>query len=330
MYAAVKGACEALGAASVAEDFGEAVTLRMHMDASAALGIIDRRGLCKMRHLDLNNIWLQEVEARQMLPAQKVPGVENCADLMTKHLNIAEITKYIGMMGLEFRKGRSGKTAELHNLQEGRKVGDSWDKRGVRGQWVRRHEGWRRTFFTPYKIEKGPRRDLKLESWRRTEGTWRSGGKFVIKDDWTDEAKSHRKLKEEWRGKTTFWQASTRYDASMTDGCDDDHNNDVRHRLTDNDYAPDRRSEGTAADKRKLHRGLAGDRTGSPREGCGGGAARRGELPRCGEASRAADQHGAGGSLTGGVGQLSEEHCRRADGPTSKPRWADMVSEDEQ
>ena len=73
LYAAVKGACEGLGTASLKEDMGGRADLRMHLDASAAIGIVERKGLCKRRHLDLNTLWLQEQEARRRLPTNKVP-----------------------------------------------------------------------------------------------------------------------------------------------------------------------------------------------------------------------------------------------------------------
>ena len=79
LYAAVKGACEALGAVSLEHDFGADVKVQMHMDASAAIGIVERKGLCNMRHLDLNNLWLQEQQARRMVPTRKVPGTYNQA-----------------------------------------------------------------------------------------------------------------------------------------------------------------------------------------------------------------------------------------------------------
>ena len=168
LYGAVKGACEVLGAASLKEDFGEEVGIQMHMDASAAIGIVERKGLCKMRHLDLNNLWLQEVEARNMIPARKVGGAENQADLMTTHVAAKEIDKYLKAMGLEFRSGRSEKAVGLHNL-EGKRTGDSWDSRGCSGKWVRKHGSWRSTLFTPYKVTKGPGGEAELAVWRKTQ-----------------------------------------------------------------------------------------------------------------------------------------------------------------
>ena len=58
------------------------------MDAAAAVGIIERKGLAKVRHIDVDVLWLQETLARQKLPLRKVPGVDNMSDLMTKNVDV--------------------------------------------------------------------------------------------------------------------------------------------------------------------------------------------------------------------------------------------------
>ena len=99
----MKGACEGLGVSTLLKDLGEtSSSIRMHVDATAAKGIIERKVLNKLRHIDLDVLWLQEQEARKLLPIHKVLGTENIADLMTKNLNAATIDKYIAMMGLKF------------------------------------------------------------------------------------------------------------------------------------------------------------------------------------------------------------------------------------
>ena len=60
LYGAVCGTCQGLGIRSLYKDFGESVNLKLFLDANAAKGIIERRGLCKVKHIDLDNLWLQE------------------------------------------------------------------------------------------------------------------------------------------------------------------------------------------------------------------------------------------------------------------------------
>ena len=105
LYGIVRGTCEALGFISLAEDLGSDMTARLHMDATAAQGIIDGQGLSKVCHLDVNFLWLQEQLARDKVPLIKVTGPENRADLMTKHLLAEMIRRHTFRMGLEFPEG---------------------------------------------------------------------------------------------------------------------------------------------------------------------------------------------------------------------------------
>ena len=64
----VKGSCEGLGACTLMEDLGTSCKIRVHVDANAAKGIVERQGIQKVRHLEVDRLWLQEQEARRMLP----------------------------------------------------------------------------------------------------------------------------------------------------------------------------------------------------------------------------------------------------------------------
>jgi hypothetical protein len=77
LYGVVKASCEALGTLTLMEELGSESTARVHVDASAAKGIIERRGLDKVRHIDVNVLWLQEQEIRGRVPLRKVDGTRN-------------------------------------------------------------------------------------------------------------------------------------------------------------------------------------------------------------------------------------------------------------
>jgi thymidylate kinase len=68
------------------KDLGIEREIRLHTDAAAALGIIGRKGVGKVRHLDTSVLWLQQKELQQAVQFLKVPGADNTSDLMTKHL----------------------------------------------------------------------------------------------------------------------------------------------------------------------------------------------------------------------------------------------------
>ena len=55
----VKGASQTLGMISIAGDLGYHLSGRVRSDASAALGIVNRQGLGKLRHINVQYLWLQ-------------------------------------------------------------------------------------------------------------------------------------------------------------------------------------------------------------------------------------------------------------------------------
>ena len=71
------------------KDLGYTLQGEIWGDASAALGIINRHGLGKTRHIDTSFLWVQEMAATQRLKYAKVLGKDNPAELFTKYLDVA-------------------------------------------------------------------------------------------------------------------------------------------------------------------------------------------------------------------------------------------------
>ena len=80
---------------------GHKVQVRVWTDSSAAKSFVNRRGLGKMRHLEIRDLWLQEEVDKGRLEVSKVRGDQNPADLMTKVLNVDEVVERLKWMGLE-------------------------------------------------------------------------------------------------------------------------------------------------------------------------------------------------------------------------------------
>ena len=78
--------------------------------------MVERRGLQKVRHLEIDHLWLQEQQARRMLPLVKVLGTENPADLVTKNVAQALVLRYFATMSVEFKDGRANAASQLHNV----------------------------------------------------------------------------------------------------------------------------------------------------------------------------------------------------------------------
>jgi hypothetical protein len=106
LAAVAKAAAEGLGMKSVLGDFNHPVSIEIHSDATAAIGICKRQGLGRVRHLATADLWLQQrVKAKELL-LFKVPGKDNPADVFTKHKSLPEILRFMQMMGVCSRQGR--------------------------------------------------------------------------------------------------------------------------------------------------------------------------------------------------------------------------------
>ena len=85
-------------------------------DASAALGIIHRKGLGRTRHIDTGLLWIQQTAAEKILEYAKFLGFENPADLLTKYLNAEFIVRHCKKLETNFEVGRSAVAPQLSSL----------------------------------------------------------------------------------------------------------------------------------------------------------------------------------------------------------------------
>ena len=76
-YAMVKGASQALGVQAMLTDLGIDSPITECVDATAAKAISMRRGLGKVRHLDVHQLWIQARTADGTISLRKVPTPEN-------------------------------------------------------------------------------------------------------------------------------------------------------------------------------------------------------------------------------------------------------------
>ena len=92
-YGIVKGASNAMGISGILDDLGVNLSVSLSTDSSAAKGIANRRGLGKMRHIELSELWVQDRVARGQLTIWKIPGSENSSDSLTKHSTAERIAQ---------------------------------------------------------------------------------------------------------------------------------------------------------------------------------------------------------------------------------------------
>ena len=91
------------GLQSLSRDVGIVAEAHLHIDASAAIGVIRRQGLGKLRHIEVRDLWLQHEVKEKRISTHKVESKRNPADLGTKALSREEIERHADFMGLSWR-----------------------------------------------------------------------------------------------------------------------------------------------------------------------------------------------------------------------------------
>ena len=79
LYAMVAASAETLALAAYARDLGLVLECELYCDSAAALGIAQRAGIGKVRHLRTQGLWVQEVRVSGRIVYKKVLGEKNPA-----------------------------------------------------------------------------------------------------------------------------------------------------------------------------------------------------------------------------------------------------------
>ena len=98
-YAIVKGASVGLGLKAMLGELNVDTDLTLKTDASAAVGISMRRGLGKVRHIDVTQLWVQEKIAQKVFRICKVNTTENLSDALTKGISQDEMDWHLRKTG---------------------------------------------------------------------------------------------------------------------------------------------------------------------------------------------------------------------------------------
>ena len=102
-----KGVSVGIGAELMARDFGSQMGFTVCADSSAALGITQRRGIGKIRHLATQTLWVQSKHTQGQFVIKKVKGTHNIADLGTKSLDEKNFERFRKQAGFELRTDES-------------------------------------------------------------------------------------------------------------------------------------------------------------------------------------------------------------------------------
>jgi len=117
LHAMVAASAETLGVIGLCKDMGLAMEGEVYTDSSAALGITQRLGNGKVRHLRVQALWVQEVRCTRRLGYKKVLGSRNPADILTKHVPKDLLNVHLATLGIEFQDGRAESAPTLDTVE---------------------------------------------------------------------------------------------------------------------------------------------------------------------------------------------------------------------
>ena len=107
--ALTKGAIEGLYLKHLLEQQGFEVEIVIYTDASAALGAANRLGAGKrMKHLEIQDLWIQQLIRRKIVNVLKVSTRAKPADILTKHVGRAWLDEVCRMVNVRFPDERLG------------------------------------------------------------------------------------------------------------------------------------------------------------------------------------------------------------------------------
>ena len=106
LAAMVRSTSEGMGMISIMKEFNIETKLRVKGDAVAAIGIVRRQGLGRIRHLAVADLWVQQRAKAKEVAYTKVEGAQNTSDMLTKAVDRETQERHLQNLGMEFREGR--------------------------------------------------------------------------------------------------------------------------------------------------------------------------------------------------------------------------------
>ena len=97
-YSIHRGLVESLFVQSLAAEMGMALPIFVYSDSSAGRAMAQRRGVGKVKHIQIKNLFAQDVICGGQAAVRKVLGTLNCADLMTKHVDYETLRRMRDLM----------------------------------------------------------------------------------------------------------------------------------------------------------------------------------------------------------------------------------------
>ena len=113
--AITKGCTEALHVKHLLEhQTARTFNIELWTDSSSATAIIQRLGPGRRaKHLEVQTMWVQQLNKLGLISMNMLDTLENLADMMTKHVPRGVLDKLAGMMGYSFPSEETAKVSRL-------------------------------------------------------------------------------------------------------------------------------------------------------------------------------------------------------------------------
>ena len=108
LMAMVRASTEALGLRALYRGFGLEMKIGIRSDATAAIGIVARVGLGRVRHLAVSDLWIQAKARSGEIIYTKINGKINYSDALTKPVEAQTLEAHLRSMGTVVLQGRAG------------------------------------------------------------------------------------------------------------------------------------------------------------------------------------------------------------------------------
>ena len=105
-YGLARGTSLGIGVIGHMQDLGMNFRVMTNTDLSEALGISKRRGLGKVSHIELNQLWIQDKVISGEIEVREVKGEYNRADALTKYVDQEHIGHHMDWTGQGVQSGR--------------------------------------------------------------------------------------------------------------------------------------------------------------------------------------------------------------------------------
>ena len=98
------------------------MSMDLFLDANATKGAISRKGVGRMKHIEVKHLWIQQAVHEKRFTCHKIARSVNCADLLTHPWTKADGTKHLGRMNV--------KEAEVATKKEVKMIAGLWRSEG--------------------------------------------------------------------------------------------------------------------------------------------------------------------------------------------------------